>query len=343
MAWVRDEPVASSALQSSPVRSNFQALDASNWGPNWVEDPSFIIWAGGDSAPPSCYGAVVGSGGSVSRNTTDYRANGMAMKVTLGSEDTYVPQTIFASGQLPAYFQGKDFSFACAVKTSTASLAKVGLYDGVGTTFTSGGGTNGTHTGGGGWEWLYGTRTLDANATQLEIRFYVDIAGTSGNATFDLAVLIPGPIPPQTFIPCPTNEGVLYFPVSSPSADTDIARFRSALPFIVRNVSLHAGTPPTGQSLDVDVNKWDGSAWQSMFGATKAEIAAANADGGGRDPDGTYEYRCFGRSSDNDSITDTLLNVDIDQIGSSEGGADLIILVRVLQFQSPARGLQAFF
>lgn len=338
MAWDRTSPAASSALSSSPVRSNFQALDQSNWGPNWCMDPDFLIWAAGDAVSPTHYGTLVGSGGSVARDTTDYQSNGMAMKVTLGSQDTYVPQTIFSSAEFPTYWRSKDFSFSCAVKTSTASLAKIGIYDGVGTTFSS------YHTGGGSWEWLTVTRTLDASATELEIRFQSDIDGTSGNATFDLPVFIPGPIPAQHFIPCPTVEGTLYFPVAGTiSTGTDKFRFNPAYPMLVRNVTLRADTAPTGagSNVAVDVNHWDGSAMQSMFSTTKAEIDPGN-NNGGRNPDGTYRYRCFDGQKNNESETDAHLSIDVDEVGSTVAGANLEILVRVLQYQRPHAAQKAF-
>lgn len=335
MAWDRTSPAASSALSSSPVRANFQAIDSSNWGPNWCMDPYFLIWAAGDAAPPTHYGAVVGSGGSVARDTTDYQSNGMAMKITLGSEDTYVPQTIFSSSEFPTYWRSKEFSFSCAVKTSVASLGKIGIYDGVGTTFSS------YHTGGGSWEWLTVTRTLDASATELQIRFQADIDGSSGAVTFDLPTFIPGPIPPQYFLPCPTLEGVLYFPVVGAFAtETDKFRFNPEYPMLVRNVTVRVDTAPTGtgSNIAVDANHWDGSAMQSMFSTTKAEVDPTE-NSGGLDPDGTYRYRCFAGMSNDESETDAHLSIDIDEVGSTVAGSDGEILVRVLQFQRPHAGM----
>lgn len=338
MSWDRLSPAASASLSSAPVRANFQGIDESNWGPNWIMDPYFVNWPEGDDEPPAHYGALVGAGLAIDRDTVDFQSNGMACNLTVDSADGYLPQTIFASGDLPAYYQGKDFSFAVAVKTATANLAKMGIYDGVDVSYTTA-----LHTGGDSWEWLVGTRTLDGSADELEVRFQVDLAGAPGNATFDLPVLIPGLIPPKRFIPCPVSEGVLYYPiVGSVAVDTNKFRYLGGRPFLVRNVTLHLDTVNTDAALIVDVNHWDGSAMQSMF-STKPQIAdAAATKAGGANPDGTHRYRCFGSHKDDESETDTLLSVDIDQIGSTIAGADLEILIRAIQFQRPWGALAAF-
>lgn len=339
-SYDRTEPAASSALASSPVRGNFQALDYSNLAPNWIEDPLFVVWAAGDAASPSYWGALAGTGTAVARDTTNYLSNGMACKITLGSTTGYLPQTIFAVGELPASYQSKEISFGCWVKTSTASLAYIQVYDGTDTTSSSAGGSSGTHTGGGDWEWLYGTHTFNAAADELEVRLVVDIAGSSGNATFDLPTLIPGAVAPQDFLMCPTLEGSLVFPIEGAvSTDTIKFRFCGSRPFLVKNVTLQAQTAPTGQALIVDVNQWDSSA-QSMF-TTKPQIAAGGTTGGAN-PDGTYQRRCFQAVIDNDTEDEAMLTVDIDQVGSSAAGSDLNIYVRTLQFQSPCRAFRAF-
>ncbi len=335
MAWDRLSPVASSALASSPVRSNFQAIDLSNLAPNWVQDPFFVIWAGGDAVVPSHYGALVGTGIAVARDTTNHRTNSMACKLTLGSTDGYLPQTIFPATELPTFYRGKDVSFGCFVFSSVALLGKVGLYDGVSASFST------IHTGGGGWEWLMGTRTLDASATELELRLQVDIAGSSGFATFDLPTVIPGPIPPQCFLPCPIYEGAMIFPIAG-DAEVVSNKFRAVMgqPFIVRNVTLRAHTAPTDASLIVDVNHWDGSVFQSMF-STKPTILST-AKNGGLDPEGTYRYRCFTGQKNAESDTDALLNIDVDQIGSTLPGSDLDVFVRAIQFGSPIGMMRSF-
>jgi hypothetical protein len=259
----------------------------------------------------------------------------MAAKLTLGSTDGYLPQAIFKAGELPAYLQGQPFSLGVFIKTSTALLAKAGLYDGVDSSFTS------VHGGGGGWQWLTVTRTLDAAATELELRLQVDIAGSAGNATFDLPTVIPGPIPPQLPLPCPAKEGTIIHQIrQAVSVGTDLFRFRSGRPYVVRNTSLAIKTAPTGSALIVDVNKWDGAAWQSMF-TTKPQIAISATEGGA-EPDGTYENRCIGEGNNTDARTDRELNIDVDQIGSTVGGSDLNIYVRTIQFESPARALGSF-
>jgi hypothetical protein len=90
---------------------------------------------------------------------------------------------------------------------------------------------------------------------------------------------------------------------------------------------------PTGAALIVDANHWDGAAFQTMF-ATRPQIAAAASGSIVAIPDGTYRYRCFdGYASA--SLTDRLLSLDVDQIGSVAPGTDLHIYVRSMSFQRP--------
>lgn len=55
-------------------------------------------------------------------------------------------------------WQGKQVTFGAWIKSSTASDVRLQLYDGVGSNYSS------YHTGGGGWEWLESTATVNSNA-----------------------------------------------------------------------------------------------------------------------------------------------------------------------------------
>lgn len=324
MAWDRTSPATNSALASAPVRGNIQALDEAIGSQNLYTDPKYLIWPGGDAVAPAGT-SVTGTGGSIARSTTTFKAGGMAPQLTMGSANTRLVKALLAS--LDASLRGMSISVGCYVNTVTASLAAIEIDDGVGQTLSS------FHSGGSGWEWLTATRVLDAAATKLEVNCYLDIGASAGNAFFDEMTVLLGPIPPQFPKPCPHAKGTLYIPRGGVQAvATNVFRFLGAEPFRVENTSLRADTAPTGAALIADVNHWDGAAYQSMY-ATRPQIAAA-ASAGGADPDGTYRYRCFEKSRNTDGDTDRLLNVDIDQIGSTVEGEDLEIYITVLQYHN---------
>ncbi len=315
-----------------------QTIGATNLFP----DPYFLIWPAGDAAAPA--GATLSKDGNsaLARNTTIPYIGGMSPELKLGTTatvSTKLKYTIFSS--LPTELRGKFVSLGAAIRSATASLGQLELDDGG----TSGITKSAFHDGGAAWDWIAFSHQFTANATKLDVSLVADIGGQGAaevTALFDALTLILGPSPPASFIPTPSTEGALVFPVPGAAATaTDKFRFLGGRPFLVRNVTLRAKTAPTGAALIADVNHWDGSAFQSMFSSTKPQIAAA-AKNGGKNPDGTYRYRCFDSQKDAGSETDALLSVDIDQVGSTVAGSDIEILVRVLQFQDPLAGLKSF-
>jgi hypothetical protein len=293
-------------------------------GQNFARDPNFLIWAAGDAAAPSHY-KITGAP-TIARETgasnIKYK---MSAKLT-GSATGRIVQTILNTTDFPTSFRGIPFSFGCWIKTDTASIARVVLDDGVGQ------GVSGYAPGTSTWTWVTGTRTLDASATKIEVQF--ESLSATAVTYFDGWTIMLGSIPPQHFIKARPLRGALIFPFPDVAAvGTNKARYFSGRPFRVENVSLHAVTAPATQALIVDVNHWDGSAFTSMF-STRPQIAAA-ANNGGADPDGTYRYRCFKGLSNAEALTDGLLDVDIDQVGTGTPGSNITVIVRTLQFQDP--------
>ncbi len=327
MAWDRTVPATAAAIASSPVRANFVALDQSLMGQNLVRDPYFLIWPAGDAVAPAHY-KIVGAP-TIARETAagKFKTHDMAPSLT-GSATGQLIQTILNTTDFEDAWQGVPISFGCWVRSDTASVATVGIADGVGSDVSV------FHTGGDSFEWLTGTRILDASATKIELQ--LDSLASGAKTYFDFPTVVLGAIPPQHPIPPKIDKGVLYFPQGVGVAETGIRKnsFRAERPFIVTNVSLFVATAPTGASLIVDVNHDQAGTATTMFGGTKAVIAIA-AKEGGRNPDGTYQNRCFQGGSDTDDADDRQLTVDIDQIGSSVVGSDLNILVRALQFSDP--------
>ncbi len=324
MAWDRTKPVTNAALESAPVRANFQAIDEAIGGINLFADPNFLIWPAGDAAAPAGT-AISGTGASIARDTTNFKSGGMAPELTMGTATSRHTRTLMAT--LDPALRGIPFGIGAYVRTATAGLAKLEIDDGINQSVSVD-----FHTGGNSFEWMTAVRTLDSSATKLDVSLLLDIAASSGDAIWDMVTFLLGPIPPAVYKACPHQEGALYVPKpGGVSVATNIFRFLGKNPFLVTDVSMRVETAPTGAALIADVNHWDSAVYQSMF-STLPQIAIA-ANKGGAAPDGTYRYRCFDGSTGTDSDTDTLLNADIDQVGSTIAGSDLEIYIHTLQYQ----------
>jgi hypothetical protein len=308
------------------VRTNFQEIDQSLMGQNLVRDPFFLIWPAGDAAAPAHY-KVTGAP-TISRETGagNFKAR-MAAKLT-GSATGRLVQTILNTTDFPTgLLRGVPVSFGCWIKSDTASIARAVIDDGIGQGVSAY--APGTST----WTWVMSTRILDVSgATKIEL--LLESLSATANTYFDCPCVIIGSIPPQWFIPPQIFRGTLHFPfLGNAQTGTRVAEFFSQRPFLVQNVSLHVKTAPATQALIVDVNHWDGSAFQSMY-STRPQIAAA-AKTGGANPDATYRYRCFQGGNNADVETDRVLSVDVDQVGSGTVGEDLKVEVRTLQYGDP--------
>lgn len=317
-------------MSTGPIAATLGAV-------NLFPDPLFLIWPAGDAVAPAGGTLTKDGSSAIARNTVIPYMKGMSLELVLADDatvSTVLTYTIFST--LPTALRGKWISLGAAVRTDTASLACMQIDDGG----TGTPGQSAFHDGGDAYSWIAFSRQLAADATKLEISFVADIGGKDVapvSALFDAVTLIMGPSPPAGFIPPPTAEGTLYFPIiGDAAAQADKFRFPPERPLIVTNVSLIAETAPTGQALIVDVNHWDGAAYQSMF-STKPQLAASATEDGA-EPDGTYRYRCFLGGKNDDARDDRILSVDIDQVGSGDAGADIVIAVHVLQFQNPLAG-----
>lgn len=103
-----------------------------------------------------------------------------SVKLTRTSSATY----LYIQNAGFAAYQGKTITFKCYVKTDTAGRARIGILDGVGSTYSS------YHTGSGSFEVLTVTRQLDASATKMEFR--LDIDNGPAEVYFDSAMAVPG-------------------------------------------------------------------------------------------------------------------------------------------------------
>lgn len=334
MAWDASKPVSGGYLNSAEIRANFEAIERSLWGKNLVMDPNHLIWpsetadgAASQTDPPAHFdlsgtGATMQRCGSALTDTTDYNVGGFAAELTYGSATALLEQTLFSS--LPTYFRSLPFTLAAAVKCSSSNAARLRIDDGVTPVYSN------YHSGGGSWEWLTLEAALASNATELTVGFEVG----SSTAHIQAWTCLFGLIPNIYFIPAETIHGMIYWPKNGTIATgTGFAVWAPSRPGIVKHVQLRAETAPTGAALIVDVNTWDGAAMTSMF-STRPQIDAADYQGDGT-PDDDYARRCYDANK-GDTVPDGgLMNFDVDQVGSTVAGSDLIVEVKCMQFVDP--------
>jgi len=109
-------------------------------------------------------------------NTKDGSFYALKMVVTAASDYVRWPGAFYANEEWYMQFQGRTVTIGAWVNTSTANHAKLTLTDSAGSTSSS------FHTGGGTFEWLEVTRTIDGGATSFAVYVYGDVAGTiNGN------------------------------------------------------------------------------------------------------------------------------------------------------------------
>jgi hypothetical protein len=298
-------------------------------GEQLIADTQMLIWAAGDAAAPSHY-VLGGTTPTITRagdglGDTNRKYGPYCAKLTgaAGGAGTLL-QYVLPAASFDSYWQGQSFSMGAWVKCSSPSSARLLIYDGIGTSNSS------YHSGGGAWEWLTVTRTLDGAASELTMGFETAqsvVSYVSGMRGVRGGTVPAGPAP------SPSVYGTIIFKKSGDcSAAEDFDGFMPSRPLIVKDVVLRILTAPTGANLVVDVKHWDGAASQTMFSSKPTITAAGNY--GESQPDGTYRYRCF-TGSQAATYTDGLMSVDIDSVGSTIAGANLTIFVRCLQYLRP--------
>lgn len=191
--WITSAPDAGKELQigeeggagdivnraSKAIFGYVQQVVSGAIGQNLLPNSDFRTWSAGASAAPD--GWTLQGGGSVARSTDEKRGI-YATEITYSGSDTYLE-----SDSEPAYiyFQGNEVTVGFWVKTSTAAIARIIIDDGVGTS------ASGYHTGGGTYELLEVTRTLDGSASKLTVELHVEGAGS---AKFDAGKMEEGEV-----------------------------------------------------------------------------------------------------------------------------------------------------
>ena len=327
-------------LKSQPGYATVTQLLGGIGGVNLVQNDDFLLWAAGDAAAPTGY-VLAGVGAAVARigtglGDTDRKIGDFACKLTRAAADLTLTRTVLDTAAFTRanFLKARYAAGGAWVLSSTANAARVAVYDGVGYTYSA------YHTGGGTWEWLPVTRTINAAATRLDIIPEVkNGAGAVGKFSGLTLVIIDSNLSLPHELLCPVQVGTMHFSVAGAVAiASNIHGYEPGRPAIVKDVQLFIKTAPTGQALKVDINSWDGAAYTSMF-ATVPQIADG-AFRGGAQPDTTYARRCLVAQSGAALAVGGELSFDVDQVGSGAAGSDLRVEVRAMEYQSPLERFQ---
>lgn len=292
-------------------------------GVNLLADPTYLIWPAGDAADPAHWTSS-GAGVAIAREATIRKKGLFSAKLTYGAACAYLDQDILPTADYDDGFDGEEFSFGAWIYTNSSDM-KIGVEDGVLTT-----GYSAAHAGDSAWAWLTGSHTIDSGATKITFRCKLNAAGI---AYISWPTLIKGSIPPPAPLWPRIVRGELAPTLSGDPLGTGTELWADSLgrPFIVEDVQIECISDGVGQAMILDINHWNGAAWNSMFN-TKPEIAVGDRSGG-EQPDGTYRYRCFAAGFGT-SVTNARIGIDCDQAANS-GAKNPTVNIRALQFQRP--------
>ncbi|QGH73010.1 MAG: tail protein [Siphoviridae sp. ctCJE6] len=137
---------------------------------------------------------MVGTAGSVAKESTEIKYGTYSMKIISGSSNQYAAEYAFdflsvleRNGEKVVannYFPGRTMTFGMWVKCSTASKARIYIDDGISKTYSS------YHTGGGSFEFLTVEKQLDAEMNKLV--FGCEVASSTITAYFDSGIACDG-------------------------------------------------------------------------------------------------------------------------------------------------------
>ncbi len=147
---------------------------------NMLTNSQFETWGAGASLAPSSW-VLAGASAAVARASSGVARGYYGATITRTGADATLTQSL---GLLNGQYAGVPITLGCWVRATVAARARIGISDGLTTTYSS------YHTGGGGDEYLTVTKTPAAGMTALDAIASVDTGNTS--ATFSNAALAEG-------------------------------------------------------------------------------------------------------------------------------------------------------
>lgn len=150
---------------------------------NFLRNGSFELWGNGTSVAPEGF-TFAGAGGTIARESTTFKHGLYSAKIIRAGANCFLYN---ATAHLPVgitYYKGRVVTLSAWVYASVASVARLILSDGVGSSYSS------YHTGNSTWQLLSVTRTINASATKIQPECTVD----TSNATcyFDGMMCVEG-------------------------------------------------------------------------------------------------------------------------------------------------------
>lgn len=313
-----------------PTYATIADLQSAFNSTNWLANDTFYIWHEGAAAAPTGW-TLSGAGASVARETSTIKVGPNAVKVTRAGADSSLTYATFDSGAYQDTLDGHVLSFGAWVYCSIASFARLQIDDGASTSESS------YHTGDGTWQWLALTHTISGSATKIDVVLHAN--GSNGDGIYAGVTLVHSDTELAQWIPCQKVYGQWTWEfIGTPVTGDGQRIFMPARPLIIKDIQAYAKTAPGGgNNLTIDIERWDGAAWQSIFSGAK-NIIVTTANAGGVQPDGTYQYRCttglFGAT-----LGDNIYRLNLDAVGSA---VDIAISVRALQWTPPIEDFLAF-
>jgi hypothetical protein len=303
---------------------------------NLIVNDDDQIWVLGDDVAPT--GSTLTGTGAASarcgtaRGDTERKVGDFCARLTRGTTDAALTETLLSGASFvrAEFLKSLYACGGCWVKCATANAARIGVYDGVGYTYSA------YHTGGGTWEWLPVSRQINVAATGLYFLRCVNNAAVAAYFSGRTLMILSSSVSLPRYIPSDVVYGTAHFGVSGNLvAATALGRFIPSRMGLIKDIQADVKTCPTGATvLAVDINTYDGTAATSLFGDTKLEFVASEYDAG-KQPDGTYARRCVTGGFGNTIAAGQRITMDIDDVGSTIAGSDIGVEVRMLQYQSP--------
>lgn len=303
-------------------------------GKNLWWDSLFNIWPNGDTSAPSDW-VLSGTGAAIARtgagpasyessppaDTTKVSYGYFSAKLTYGSAPAKLTRTLISSSfGVPTGLLGRTITLGIRCKASAAdNRSALYITDGVNTIRcgTAGTGSYATVTT---ETWLYGSITIDAAATKLEIYLEQSLAGSM---VFGAGVIILSNYVPLDWFP--ERHGFLLVGQQQPgntTVATTVNEFRTPITeyAYLADTRLNVKTAPVSTAIITKPSKGVGT---FPYATTFPQIAAAATQGNKR-PNGVYQNRCF--------KPDDVLTWDITQVGTGTVGAELNIAMKFITY-----------
>lgn len=146
--------------------------------PNMLANQDFHAWGAGEALAPSNW-TLAGVSATVARTSSGVARGHYGVTLTRAGADATLTQSL---GQLNGQFAGETLTFGCWVRASAATRGRIGISDGLTTTYSS------YHTGGSGDEYLTVSKALSASMTGLSVILSQDTGNSA--TTFSMPSLV---------------------------------------------------------------------------------------------------------------------------------------------------------